>query len=290
MAGGLQAIAVQTGCVANALQPVTDLQALQDSYLKGYPCMLHQFTGWQRNLICDGLCFGGHTLSKNKCFVFILDVILTLPHYFPIACLEPRCLTIRPVQQVDLLLQFSLVGLHGFVLPPCELTKPTRSSFLLLLLLLLLLLELPACKNKMKIWYKHKIQVERECWDDCSSFIGHWKSTCCSYVGASWLSGSVRDVLARDCGFHPRLHCRCSDVVLPGKALCSHVHSLDPGISGYLVGQWRLVCLNSSVRRNWQPGCMLPGELRWFMNEHVLWPGGNCAKSGEWRFALDTRL
>ena len=73
----------------------------------------------------------------------------------------------------------------------------------------------------------------------------------------------------------------CFDVVLLGKALCSHVHSLDPGISGYLVGQWRLVCLNSAVRRKWQPGCMLPGELRWLMNEQVLWPGGNCVKSGE---------
>ena len=29
----------------------------------------------------------------------------------------------------------------------------------------------------------------------------------------------------------------CSDVVLLGKALCPHVHSLDPGVSGYLVGQ-----------------------------------------------------
>ena len=28
----------------------------------------------------------------------------------------------------------------------------------------------------------------------------------------------------------------CSDVVLQGKALCPHVHSFDPGVSGYLVG------------------------------------------------------
>ena len=56
--------------------------------------------------------------------------------------------------------------------------------------------------------------------------------------GASWLSGSVRDVQARDRGFDPRLCRICSDdVVLLGKALCSHVHSLDPGVSGYLVGQ-----------------------------------------------------
>ena len=29
----------------------------------------------------------------------------------------------------------------------------------------------------------------------------------------------------------------CSDVALLGKALCPRVHSLDPGVSGYLVGQ-----------------------------------------------------
>ena len=29
----------------------------------------------------------------------------------------------------------------------------------------------------------------------------------------------------------------CSDVVLLGKALCPHMYSLDPGGSGYLVGQ-----------------------------------------------------
>ena len=99
--------------------------------------------------------------------------------------------------------------------------------------------------------------------------------------GASWLSGSVRDLQARDRGFDPRLPWMCFDVVLLGKALCSHVHSLDPGVSGYLVGQWRLVCWDSSVRRNEQSGCMLPGELRWLMNEQVLWLGGNCIKSAE---------
>ena len=66
--------------------------------------------------------------------------------------------------------------------------------------------------------------------------------------GASWLSGSMCDVQARDSGFNPWLRWVCSDIELQGKALCSHVHSLDPGVSGYLVGQWRLVCLNSSVR------------------------------------------
>ena len=36
------------------------------------------------------------------------------------------------------------------------------------------------------------------------------------------------------------------------------------------------VCVISSVCQKWQPGCMLLGELRWLMTEHVLWPGGNC--------------
>ena len=63
----------------------------------------------------------------------------------------------------------------------------------------------------------------------------------------------------------------CSNIVLPGKALCPHVDSLGLGVSGYLVGRWRLVCLNSSVRRKWQPGCMLSRELRWlkWMNRSV---------------------
>ena len=78
--------------------------------------------------------------------------------------------------------------------------------------------------------------------------------------GASWLSGSMRDVQARDRGFDPRLHWICSDVVLLGKALCPHVHSHDPGVSGCLVGQWRLVCLNSSVRQNGSRGVCSPGS------------------------------
>ena len=126
---------------------------------------------------------------------------------------------------------------------------------------------------------------------------------------ASWLSGTVRDLQVRGRRFDPQLCWICFDVVLLGKALCSHVHSPDPGVSGYLVGQcehvhspdpgvsgylvgqWRLVSLNSSVRwKSGSWGCMLPGELRWLMNKQVLWPGGNCMKSGKWRFALDTRL
>ena len=119
---------------------------------------------------------------------------------------------------------------------------------------------------------------------DC--FVMQW----CPCYGASWLSGSMRHVQARDRRFDRRLCWICCDVVLLGKALCSHMHSLDPGVSGYLVGQWRLACLNSSMCRKMAAGCMLPGELRWLMNEQILWPGGNCVKSGKWRFTLDTRL
>ena len=68
----------------------------------------------------------------------------------------------------------------------------------------------------------------------------------------------------------------CWDAVLLGKGLCPHVHSLNPGVSRYLVGQWRLVCLHSSMHWKWQLDCMLPGELRWHMNEEVLSSGGNC--------------
>ena len=58
------------------------------------------------------------------------------------------------------------------------------------------------------------------------------------YHGASWLSGSVRDVQARDLGPIPGCaEYALSDDVLLGKALCSHVQSLDPGVSGYLAGQ-----------------------------------------------------
>ena len=47
----------------------------------------------------------------------------------------------------------------------------------------------------------------------------------------SWLSGSVRDLQARDRGFDPRLGgIICSDVVLLGKARCPHVPSLDPEV------------------------------------------------------------
>ena len=48
-----------------------------------------------------------------------------------------------------------------------------------------------------------------------------------------------------------------------GKALQPYIHSLDPGVNGYLVGQWLLVCLNSfQCCDGSSPGCTtLPREL-----------------------------
>ena len=55
----------------------------------------------------------------------------------------------------------------------------------------------------------------------------------------------------------------CWDVVRLGKALCSHVHSIDPGVSGHLVGQWGL-CQNGS-----RAGC---SRGSW----DGLWMNGSC--------------
>ena len=62
----------------------------------------------------------------------------------------------------------------------------------------------------------------------------------------------------------------CFNIVLLGKVLCPHMHSLNPGVRGCLVGQWRLAFGNSSKCWKWQLGCMLPGELRWLMNDQGL--------------------
>ena len=106
---------------------------------------------------------------------------------------------------------------------------------------------------------------------------------------ASWLSGSVRDLQTRYCRFDRRLGWIVLRRCVPKQGTCPHKHCLDRRVRGYLLGQWRLVRLNSSARRKWQPGCGLPGELRCLMSEQVLWPGGNCVESGERCFALDTR-
>ena len=50
----------------------------------------------------------------------------------------------------------------------------------------------------------------------------------------------------------------CGTVSL-GKTLHLYVNSVDPGVNGYLIGQWLLMCLNSYQNlKKWQQGCMLP--------------------------------
>ena len=94
--------------------------------------------------------------------------------------------------------------------------------------------------------------------------------------GASWLSGSVGDLQASDC------RCKlpaglnllwCCD---PGQSLYPHVHSLDPGVNWNLVGPGRILCIwiISNYTMAADQSCVLPGELRWLMNERVLWPQG----------------
>ena len=58
-----------------------------------------------------------------------------------------------------------------------------------------------------------------------------------------------------------------------GQALHLHVHSLDPGVNGYLVGQRLLACLNSFQCHDGNRGCMLPRESSRYWNEQVPWPG-----------------
>ena len=62
---------------------------------------------------------------------------------------------------------------------------------------------------------------------------------------------------------------RCGNVSL-GKALHLYVHSFDPGVNGYLAGQWLLVWWNNFRCRDGSRGCRLPGELSWYWNEQVL--------------------
>ena len=62
---------------------------------------------------------------------------------------------------------------------------------------------------------------------------------------ASWLGCRMCNLQGRGRRFELRPGWSCCDVELQGKALCPHMHSLDPGVGGYLVGQWSLVCLNN---------------------------------------------
>ena len=72
--------------------------------------------------------------------------------------------------------------------------------------------------------------------------------------------------------------------------LPAHALSRPRRVSGYLVGQWRLVCLNNSVRRKMVAGLYASRAVEMAYE----WTGpvirGYCVKSGEWRFTLDTRL
>ena len=50
-----------------------------------------------------------------------------------------------------------------------------------------------------------------------------------------------------------------------GKTLHLYVHSLNPGVNGYPVGQWLRVCMKLPALW-WQQCCMLPRELSWYWN------------------------
>ena len=67
------------------------------------------------------------------------------------------------------------------------------------------------------------------------------------YGRASWISGNVRDLQGRDRRFESRaglnLLWRCA----LGQGFYLHVHSLDPGVSGYPLGQGRPVCVSKTV-------------------------------------------
>ena len=61
--------------------------------------------------------------------------------------------------------------------------------------------------------------------------------------------------------------------------------------SGYLVGPRRLVFVISYTRQNvWLTCCMLPGELRWLMNEWDPVTKGQLCKARRVALAVDTGL
>ena len=62
-----------------------------------------------------------------------------------------------------------------------------------------------------------------------------------------WLSCSIHDLQARDCRFKLLAGLNLLWCCAPRQDidLYPHMHSLNPEVSGYLVGQGRLVCLNS---------------------------------------------
>ena len=93
------------------------------------------------------------------------------------------------------------------------------------------------------------------------------------------------------CATHKRetvgLRWICSDVVLPGKELCSHVHPLDPGVSGYLHSRTVKACVFEYFRApKMAAGLYAPRRVEMAYER----TGPACVNSGEKRFALDTRL
>ena len=107
--------------------------------------------------------------------------------------------------------------------------------------------------------------------------LGHHGSvvvcTTCSQVSQVWATGWLN--LLWHCG--------------PGEGLYLHVHSQRrrkwvPGRIGKASA-----CLNSFQCHAGCRGCVLPGELRWLVNEQVLWPGCLCVWPGDWCFVKDTR-
>ena len=88
----------------------------------------------------------------------------------------------------------------------------------------------PVCSVQLKIVHLHTAQ---RLWHQGVHSLRHRGSVvaCATY---KWeIAGSIPGCA------------ECAPTLLLGKALCSHMHSLDPGVSGYLVGQWRLPCWNS---------------------------------------------
>ena len=94
----------------------------------------------------------------------------------------------------------------------------------------------------------------------------------CDQSGASWLSGSMRNLQREIMGSITGWAELCRDMLL-GKALCPHLHSLNPGVSGYLVGQWRILCVwIVPCAGNGSQAVCSPGELRWLL----IWMNRSC--------------
>ena len=116
--------------------------------------------------------------------------------------------------------------------------------------------------------------------------------------GVPWLGGSVCDLQARDHKFDRRLGEFAVMLCSWAKPLPTHAPSWPRSKSGYLAGPRRLVCVITHVCQNYtslvavwlyeELGITSRAPRGWrswnglWMNR-VLWPGGNCAKSGEQR-------